>query len=214
MRAKRAGEQCMTWSTIAHYLAANWLEIAGVLTTLFGIWLTTRRLLICWPVVLVCRCDLPGGLLSRAALFRCAAADLLCGLHALWLVALVARRARRGRGTGSSAAIVRSLLTGLGGGRGGRRLLLGWLMVQHSGAALPSSGCGADQLQPGGQLVAGAQAHRQLVALDRGGPGLHWRVSLQRSEAHGSALLGSWWLWPCWACATGGARQTASYIAA
>jgi nicotinamide mononucleotide transporter len=29
------------------------LELAGFLTTLVGIWLTTRRLLICWPVVLV-----------------------------------------------------------------------------------------------------------------------------------------------------------------
>jgi nicotinamide mononucleotide transporter len=42
----------MSWSSIANYLAANWLEIAGFLTTLVGIWLTTRRLLICWPVVL------------------------------------------------------------------------------------------------------------------------------------------------------------------
>ncbi|MGB6692211.1 MAG: nicotinamide riboside transporter PnuC [Terracidiphilus sp.] len=38
--------------TIANYLAANWLEIAGTITTVLGIWLTTRRLLICWPVVL------------------------------------------------------------------------------------------------------------------------------------------------------------------
>jgi nicotinamide mononucleotide transporter len=42
----------MSWATIAHYLAANWMEDAGVLTTLLGIWLTTRRMLICWPVVL------------------------------------------------------------------------------------------------------------------------------------------------------------------
>jgi nicotinamide mononucleotide transporter len=39
-------------ATITNYLAANWLEIAGFLATLVGIWLTTRRLLICWPVVL------------------------------------------------------------------------------------------------------------------------------------------------------------------
>jgi nicotinamide mononucleotide transporter len=43
----------MNWTTIANYLAANWMEDAGVLTTLLGIWLTTRRLLICWPVVLI-----------------------------------------------------------------------------------------------------------------------------------------------------------------
>lgn len=34
------------------YLAANWLEIAGVAATVIGIWLTTRRTLACWPVVL------------------------------------------------------------------------------------------------------------------------------------------------------------------
>jgi nicotinamide mononucleotide transporter len=39
-------------AAIAHYLAANWLEIAGVITTVAGIWLTTRRALLCWPIVL------------------------------------------------------------------------------------------------------------------------------------------------------------------
>src|SRR5271157_3664132 len=42
----------MIWTAIVNYLAANWLEIAGTITTVLGIWLTTRRLLICWPVVL------------------------------------------------------------------------------------------------------------------------------------------------------------------
>jgi nicotinamide mononucleotide transporter len=42
----------MTWTTIAHYIEANWLEIAGFVTTVLGIWLTTRRVLMCWPVVL------------------------------------------------------------------------------------------------------------------------------------------------------------------
>jgi nicotinamide mononucleotide transporter len=40
-------------TSIASYLSSNWLEAAGFLTTLIGIWLTTRRLLTCWPVVLV-----------------------------------------------------------------------------------------------------------------------------------------------------------------
>ncbi len=43
----------MSWMAIANYFAANWVEIAGTVTTVLGIWLTTRRLLICWPVVLV-----------------------------------------------------------------------------------------------------------------------------------------------------------------
>ena len=43
----------MHWMAITDYLAANWMEDVGFLTTLVGIWLTTRRKLICWPVVLV-----------------------------------------------------------------------------------------------------------------------------------------------------------------
>jgi nicotinamide mononucleotide transporter len=39
--------------TVSHYLMANWLEVAGVATTLAGIWMTTRRWLSCWPVVLI-----------------------------------------------------------------------------------------------------------------------------------------------------------------
>ncbi|MGH9606355.1 MAG: nicotinamide riboside transporter PnuC [Terracidiphilus sp.] len=35
-----------------NYLAVHGLEIAGVVTTVVGIWLTTRRLLICWPITL------------------------------------------------------------------------------------------------------------------------------------------------------------------
>jgi nicotinamide mononucleotide transporter len=42
----------MTWMAISSYLATNWLEIAGTVTTVLGIWLTTRQLLVCWPVVL------------------------------------------------------------------------------------------------------------------------------------------------------------------
>jgi nicotinamide mononucleotide transporter len=43
----------MTFLTaIAHYLATNWLEAAGFLTTLVGIWLSTKRVLLCWPVIL------------------------------------------------------------------------------------------------------------------------------------------------------------------
>jgi nicotinamide mononucleotide transporter len=43
----------MNWTAMANYLAANGLENAGVVTTVVGIWLTTRRNLLCWPVVLV-----------------------------------------------------------------------------------------------------------------------------------------------------------------
>ncbi|HTB96078.1 MAG TPA: nicotinamide riboside transporter PnuC [Terracidiphilus sp.] len=42
----------MSLDAVAHYLVANWVEVAGFLTTLVGIWLTTRRVLLCWPIVL------------------------------------------------------------------------------------------------------------------------------------------------------------------
>ena len=40
-------------AAVLHYLAFDRLEIAGMVATILGIWLTTRRLLICWPVVLL-----------------------------------------------------------------------------------------------------------------------------------------------------------------
>ena len=42
----------MNWAIIANYFGAHWLELAGTITTVLGIWLTTRRILLCWPVVL------------------------------------------------------------------------------------------------------------------------------------------------------------------
>lgn len=43
----------MTLHAIVAWLLANKIEIAGFVTTLLGIWLTTKRLLICWPVTLL-----------------------------------------------------------------------------------------------------------------------------------------------------------------
>lgn len=37
---------------LTHYLQSNWVEVAGWATTLAGIWLTTRRNLLCWPITL------------------------------------------------------------------------------------------------------------------------------------------------------------------
>jgi nicotinamide mononucleotide transporter len=42
----------MSWPMISQYLIEHWVELAGFFTTAAGIWLTTKRLLICWPVVL------------------------------------------------------------------------------------------------------------------------------------------------------------------
>jgi nicotinamide mononucleotide transporter len=43
----------MIWAAIANYIASHAVELAGFVITALGIWLTTRRLLICWPVVLL-----------------------------------------------------------------------------------------------------------------------------------------------------------------
>ena len=43
----------MTWTLICAWFIAHGLELAGAITAALGIWLTTRRLLICWPVTLV-----------------------------------------------------------------------------------------------------------------------------------------------------------------
>jgi nicotinamide mononucleotide transporter len=40
-------------ASVLVYLSAHGVEIAGMVTAVFGIWLTTRRLLICWPIVLI-----------------------------------------------------------------------------------------------------------------------------------------------------------------
>ncbi len=43
----------MILNPIFHYLFSNWLELSGAASAALGIWLTTRRLLVCWPVTLV-----------------------------------------------------------------------------------------------------------------------------------------------------------------
>ena len=63
-----------------------------------------------------------------------------------------------------------------------------------------TSGCHLYRLQSGGQLVGGAQAHRQLVAVDRCRSGVCWRISLQgyvdRRQCSMRALSCS----QCWDC--------------
>lgn len=50
----QAGAGCrgFAMTQIVAYLFANRLELAGFIATALGIWLTARRLLACWPVVL------------------------------------------------------------------------------------------------------------------------------------------------------------------
>jgi nicotinamide mononucleotide transporter len=124
----------MTWASIADYLVANWLEIAGFLATLVGIWLTTRRLLICWPVVLAADV-LYLIVFYRAKLFSDAllqvffVAFTLYGWWHWW------RGVREEGDVRVVPLSVRGWITGLSAGAVGA-VLLGWLMVRV-GAALP-----------------------------------------------------------------------------
>lgn len=119
---------------ILHYLAAHWLEIAGTLTTILGIWLTTRRLLICWPVVLTA--DLlylvvfyQARLFSDALLQIFFVAFTLYGWFHWWHGVLQEGDVR------IEPLTLRGWIAGLAAGAVGA-VLLGQLMV-HIGAALP-----------------------------------------------------------------------------
>jgi nicotinamide mononucleotide transporter len=122
------------WMAIAKYLVANWVELAGFVTTWVGIWLTTKRLLACWPVVLVA--DIfylvvfyQAKLFSDALLQVFFVAFTLYGWWHWW----------RGVRTEGEVRVVplsmRGWLGGLVAGAIGA-VLLGWLMVRL-GAALP-----------------------------------------------------------------------------
>jgi nicotinamide mononucleotide transporter len=124
----------MSWIEIANYLSANWLEIAGTVTTVVGIWLTTRRILICWPTVLAA--DLlylvvfyRARLYSDALLQVFFVAFTLYGWWHWW---------RGVREVGEVRVVslgMRGWLSGLAAGAVGA-VLLGWLM-ERVGAALP-----------------------------------------------------------------------------
>jgi nicotinamide mononucleotide transporter len=124
----------MNWTTIVNYLAENWLEIAGTVTTVLGIWLTTRRLLICWPVVLAA--DLIYlDVFYRARLFSDSLLQIffvaftLYGWWHWW-------RGVREEGEVRVVPLpLRGWVTGLAAGAIGS-MLLGWLMARI-GAALP-----------------------------------------------------------------------------
>jgi nicotinamide mononucleotide transporter len=122
------------WMAITNYLAANWLEITGFITTLVGIWLTTRRLLICWPVVLAADV-IYLVVFYRARLFSDSLLQIffvaftLYGWWHWW-------RGVREEGEVRVVPLdTRGWIAGLAAGAAGA-LLLGWLMVRV-GAALP-----------------------------------------------------------------------------
>jgi len=124
----------MTAVTILNYLSTHWVELAGFITTWVGIWLTTRRLLICWPIVLAA--DIfylvvfyETHLYSDALLQVFFIAFTLYGWWHWW-------RGVREEGEVRVAPLsVRGWIAGLAAGAFGA-VALGWLMVRV-GAALP-----------------------------------------------------------------------------
>jgi nicotinamide mononucleotide transporter len=123
-----------TWMAISNYLAANWVELAGFITTWVGIWLTTKRLLICWPVVLAADSFYlvvfyQARLFSDALLQVFFVAFTLYGWWHWW-------RGVRAEGEVRVVPLsARGWIAGLAAGAVGA-VLLGWLMVRL-GAALP-----------------------------------------------------------------------------
>jgi nicotinamide mononucleotide transporter len=116
------------------YLRTHGLELAGMIATILGIWLTTKRLLICWPVVLAAD-FLYLAVFYRAQLFSDAllqvffVAFTMYGWWHWW-------RGVRAEGEVTIAPLsLRGWIVGLVAGAAGA-VLLGELMVRV-GAALP-----------------------------------------------------------------------------
>jgi nicotinamide mononucleotide transporter len=119
---------------MAIWAFAHALEIAGFIATLLGIWLTTRRLLICWPVTLLADflylvVFYQARLFSDALLQIFFVAFTLYGWWHWW-------RGMREEGEVRVVPLgVRSAIAAIAAGAVGA-VLLGWLMVRV-GAALP-----------------------------------------------------------------------------
>ncbi len=124
----------MNATALLLYLASHGLELAGMATTILGIWLTTRRLLICWPVVLIAD-FLYLAVFYQARLFS----DAL--LQVFFVVFTVYGWWHWWRGMRNEGEVrvvplpVRAAAVALAVGAAGS-VLLGWLMMRV-GAALP-----------------------------------------------------------------------------
>ncbi|MGA7339748.1 MAG: nicotinamide riboside transporter PnuC [Terracidiphilus sp.] len=124
----------MTWTTLSTYLAAHGLEIAGMAATVLGIWLTTRRLLICWPVTLLAD-FLYLVVFYRARLFSDALLQIFFVAFTLYGWWHWWRGIRQEGEVRVEPLSLRGWIAGLAAGAVGAALL-GWLMVRV-GAALP-----------------------------------------------------------------------------
>jgi nicotinamide mononucleotide transporter len=124
----------MSTSAIASYFVEHWLEIGGMAATVLGIWLTTKRLLICWPITLLAdflylAVFYQARLLSDALLQIFFVVFTFYGWWHWW------RGVREEGEVRVEPLSMRGWLIGLAAGAVGA-VLLGWLMVRI-GAALP-----------------------------------------------------------------------------
>jgi nicotinamide mononucleotide transporter len=124
----------MSAAWIVRYFAGHWVEIAGMATTVLGIWLTTKRLLICWPITLAAdflylAVFYHARLFSDALLQVFFVAFTLYGWWHWWRGVIEEGEVR------VEPLSARGWMGGLGAGAVGA-VLLGWLMVRV-GAALP-----------------------------------------------------------------------------
>lgn len=124
----------MSVAEMMHYLAGHWVEVAGMVTTVLGIWLTTKRLLVCWPITLLAdfvylAVFYQARLFSDALLQIFFVAFTLYGWWHWW------RGVREEGEVRVEALSMSGWMAGLGAGAVGAAAL-GWLMVRV-GAALP-----------------------------------------------------------------------------
>lgn len=119
---------------MAHYITENWIEIVGAVTALAGIWLTTKRSLACWPIILIsdiaCLIVVARAHLKSDALLQ--VFFIAFTLYGWWNWV---RGVREEGGVCIARLPLSSLLSGLAAGGIGS-FLLGTYM-QHHGAAFP-----------------------------------------------------------------------------
>lgn len=124
----------MSATAVANYFVEHWLEINGMVFTVLGIWLTTRRLLVCWPITLLADV-LYLVVFYQAKLYSDALLQIFFVVFTLYGWWHWWRGLRRDGEVCVVPLSMRGLLVGVAVGAIGA-VLLGWLMVRI-GAALP-----------------------------------------------------------------------------
>jgi len=124
----------MSAAAVATYFVEHWLEIGGMVFTVLGIWLTTRRLLVCWPITLLADI-LYLVVFYQAKLYSDALLQIFFVVFTLYGWWHWWRGVRQDGEVRVVPLNLRGWLAGLAAGAVGA-VLLGWLMVRI-GAALP-----------------------------------------------------------------------------